>query len=160
MLSEKQIQELADITGEDYFSAEEYMRNLYSHDIASLPGLVNDILNTKVDAVAQPTNAEVVSNLLKYCIEHRIPVVPRGHGTSGYGGALPTRGGLVIETTRLNQLHSIDREDMTVEVGAGIIWGHLIEILEDEGLTVAAYPSSAPSSTVGGWIAAGGTGIG
>ena len=160
MLRDKQIQDLADITGEDYFSAEEYMRNLYSHDIASLPGLVNDILNTKVDAVAQPTNAEVVSNLLKYCIEHRIPVVPRGHGTSGYGGALPTRGGLVIETTRMNQVHNIDRENMTVEVGAGIIWGRLIEILEDEGLAVAAYPSSAPSSTVGGWIAAGGSGIG
>ncbi len=160
MLSDKQIQDLADITGEDYFSAEEYMRNLYSHDIASLPGLVNDILNTRVDAVAQPVNAEVVSNLLKYCIEHKIPVVPRGHGTSGYGGALPTRGGLVIETTRMNQVHNIDRENMTVEVGAGIIWGRLIEILEDEDLAVGAYPSSAPSSTVGGWIAAGGSGIG
>ncbi|MFW9817560.1 MAG: FAD-binding oxidoreductase, partial [Candidatus Thorarchaeota archaeon] len=32
--------------------------------------------------------------------------------------------------------------------------------LEDEGVTVAAYPSSAPSSTVGGWVAAGGSGIG
>jgi len=160
VLKEKQIQDLADITGEDYFSAEEYMRHLYSHDIASLPGIVNDILNTSVEAVAQAANAEVVSNLLKYCIEHNISVVPRGHGTSGYGGALPTRGGLVIETTRMNQVHSINRENMTVEVGAGIIWGRLIEILEDEGLAVAAYPSSAPSSTVGGWIAAGGTGIG
>jgi FAD/FMN-containing dehydrogenase len=160
MLSEKKLQDLADITGEDFFSAEEYMRKLYSHDIASLPGLVKDILNTEADAVAQPVNAEVVSNLLKYCLQNKIPVVPRGHGTSGYGGALPTNGGLVIETTRMNEIHNIDRDNMTIEVGAGIIWGRLLELLEDEGLTVGAYPSSAPSSTVGGWIAAGGSGIG
>jgi FAD/FMN-containing dehydrogenase len=160
VLTANQIQDLADITGEDYFSAEDFMRKLYSHDIAALPGLVNDILKTEAEAVAQPVNAEVVSNLLKYCIEHKIPVVPRGHGTSGYGGALPTRGGLVIETTRMNEVHNIDRENMTVEVGSGIIWGRLLEILEDEDLTVGAYPSSAPSSTVGGWVAAGGTGIG
>ena len=49
---------------------------------------------------------------------------------------------------------------MTVEVGGGIIWKDLLDVLKYEGLTLAAYPSSAPSSTVGGWIATGGTGIG
>jgi len=160
MITKKQIQNLADIVGEDYFSSEKYMTGLYSSDIAALPGIVNDVLNPHAEAVAQPTTTEVVSNLLKYCKENNIPVVPRGHGTSGYGGALPTRGGLVIEMTRLKEIHHIDRDNMTVEVGSGIIWGNLLENLEDEGLTVAAYPSSAPSSTVGGWVAAGGSGIG
>ncbi len=160
MIAKKHLRNLADIVGEDYFSSEEYMIKLYSHDIAALPGIVHDVLNPDAEAVAQPTNTEVVSNLLKYCKENHIPVVPRGHGTSGYGGALPTRGGLVLEMTRLNAIHHIDRQNMTAEVGSGIIWGKLIEELEDEGLTVAAYPSSAPSSTVGGWVAAGGSGIG
>ena len=137
MLTANQIQDLADITGEDYFSAEDFMRKLYSHDIAALPGLVNDILKTEAEAVAQPVNAEVVSNLLKYCIEHKIPVVPRGHGTSGYGGALPTRGGLVIETTRMNEVHNIDRENMTVEVGSGIIWGR-VSILRAAGAMIGS----------------------
>lgn len=160
MLREKELRELADIVGEDFFSAEEYMRKLYSHDVGALPGLVNDILKTKADAIAQPSTSVVVSNLLKYCLEHKIPVVPRGHGTSGYGGALPTKGGVMVEMTRMNETYAIDRTNMTVEVGAGIIWGRLLEQLEDEGLTVRAYPSSAPSSTVGGWVAAGGSGIG
>ncbi|MHA2424982.1 MAG: FAD-binding oxidoreductase [Candidatus Thorarchaeota archaeon] len=160
MLKIKQLQDLADIVGEDHFSSEEYMRKLYSHDVGALPGLVNDILKTKVDAVAQPMSSEIVSNLLKYCRENKIPVVPRGHGTSGYGGALPTKAGVCIEMTRMNQIYEIDRENMTIEVGSGIIWSKLLEDLEDEGLTVRAYPSSAPSSTVGGWVAAGGTGIG
>ncbi|MHA1909271.1 MAG: FAD-binding protein [Candidatus Thorarchaeota archaeon] len=160
MIKRKELQELADIVGEDYFSAEAYMRDLYSSDIAALPGLVNDLLQTKADAIAQPTTTEVVSNLLKYCSTKGVPVVPRGHGTSGYGGALPTRNGIIIEMTRMNAVYNIDKENMTVEVGAGIIWGNLLEVLEDEGLSVAAYPSSAPSSTVGGWVAAGGTGIG
>ncbi|MFW9813299.1 MAG: FAD-binding oxidoreductase [Candidatus Thorarchaeota archaeon] len=160
MIRNKHLRNLADIVGEDYFSSEEYMVGLYSTDIAALPGIVNDVLNPNAEAVAQPTTTEVVSNILKYCKENQIPVVPRGHGTSGYGGALPTRGGLVVEMTRLNEIHHIDRQNMTVEVGSGIIWGKLIEELEDEGVTVAAYPSSAPSSTVGGWVAAGGSGIG
>ncbi len=160
MIAKKHIQNLADIVGEDYFSSEKFMTGLYSSDIAALPGIVNDVLNPHAEAVAQPTTTEVVSNLLKYCKQHHIPVVPRGHGTSGYGGALPTRGGLVVEMTRLKEIHHIDRDNMTVEVGSGIIWGKLLEDLEDEGLTVAAYPSSAPSSTVGGWVAAGGSGIG
>ena len=160
MLRKKHFQKLADIVGEDYFSAEGYMTHLYSHDIAALPGIVNDVLNPHAEAVAQPTSSEVVSNLLKYCKENNIQVVPRGHGTSGYGGALPTKGGLVLEMTRMNEIYNIDKGSMTIEVGAGIIWGKLLELLEDEGLSAAAYPSSAPSSTVGGWIAAGGSGIG
>ncbi|MFW9953882.1 MAG: FAD-binding oxidoreductase [Candidatus Thorarchaeota archaeon] len=160
MITRKELQELADIVGEDYFSAESFMKELYSSDIAALPGLVNDLLQTRADAIAQPITSEIVSNVLKYCSSKGIPVIPRGHGTSGYGGALPTRNGLVLEMTRMNQIYNIDRENMTVEVGAGIIWGTLLEALEDEGLSLAAYPSSAPSSTVGGWVAAGGTGIG
>ncbi|MFX1482470.1 MAG: FAD-binding oxidoreductase [Promethearchaeota archaeon] len=160
MIRKKNLQNLADIVGEDYFSAEEFMIKLYSHDIAALPGIVHDVINPQADAIAQPTNTEVVSNLLKYCRENHIPIVPRGHGTSGYGGALPAQGGVVVEMTRMNEIHQIDKENMTVEVGPGIIWGKLIEDLEDEGVTVAAYPSSAPSSTVGGWVAAGGSGIG
>ncbi len=151
---------MADIVGEDYFSAEQYITDMYSTDIATLPGIVNDILETKADAVAQPTTTEIVSNLIKYCVKYEIPIIPRGHGTSGYGGALPTKNGVVVEMTRMNEVFQIDKEAMTVEVGAGMIWGNLLEILEDEGLTVPAYPSSAPSSTVGGWVAAGGTGIG
>ncbi len=160
MLLKKQLQQIADIVGEDYFSSEEYMRKLYSHDVGALPNLVNDILKTQVDAVAQPTSPEVVSKLLQYCLKNKIPVIPRGHGTSGYGGALPTKAGLAIEMTRMNKIHNVDTSNMTVEVGAGIIWGNLIEELEDQNLTVRAYPSSAPSSTVGGWVAAGGSGIG
>ncbi len=159
-LHRNRLREMADIVGEDYFSAEQYITDMYSTDIATLPGIVNDILETKADAVAQPTTTEIVSNLIKYCVKYEIPIIPRGHGTSGYGGALPTKNGVVVEMTRMNEVFQIDKETMTVEVGAGMIWGNLLEILEDEGLTVPAYPSSAPSSTVGGWVAAGGTGIG
>ena len=160
MLKYKQKQEIADIVGEDFFSTEDYMNKLYSHDISSLPGIVNDLLYMESDGVAQPTSSEIVSNLIKYCLENKIPMVPRGHGTSGYGGALPTVGGLCVEMTRMNEIYNIDQDEMTIEVGAGIIWGRLLENLEAQGLTLRAYPSSAPSSTVGGWVAAGGTGIG
>jgi glycolate oxidase len=49
---------------------------------------------------------------------------------------------------------------MTIRVGAGLRWNDLLEYLEERGFTFNVYPSSAPSSTVGGWIATGCLGIG
>ena len=69
MLRKEHLQKIADIVGEEFFSSEKYMNQLYSHDISALPGIVNDLINTNAEAVAQPTTSEIVSNLLKYCKE-------------------------------------------------------------------------------------------
>src|ERR1051326_1549727 len=49
---------------------------------------------------------------------------------------------------------------MTVTVRAGMVWNDLEEALAAYGLALRLYPTSAPGSTVGGWLAQGGAGIG
>lgn len=66
---------------------------LYSHDTASLPGMVKQLLNTVPEAVVQPLNTEDVVFITQFAREKSIPVTPRGGATSGWGGAIPTRGG-------------------------------------------------------------------
>ena len=136
-------------------------RRLYAHDIAALPGLIKPLLgNTTPDAVVQPEDEKDLIWLVQWAQENNIPLTPRGKATSGYGGVLPLKQGLVVDFYRMNQIVRIDPERLTATVQAGVVWEKLDRVLEREGLTLRLYPSSYPSSTVGGWLAQGGAGVG
>ncbi len=111
-------------------------------------------------AVVKVRTEEDVIKLLEFANRHKIPVVPRAGASSGYGGVIPTKGGIVADVTLLNKVISIDPEGQKAVVQSGIIWEKLERKLKEEGLSVRALPSSAPSSTVGGWLAQSGAGYG
>ncbi len=136
-------------------------RKLYSHDIGELPKLVKPLLGKHLaDAVVQPQSEEEIIELVRWASNERIPLVPRGMATSGYGGVLPIKGGIVVDFYRMRRVLKIDRENLTATTQPGIIWEHVDLALKEEGLTLGLYPSSYPSSTVGGWLAQGGGGFG
>ena len=142
-------------------SFDEMERRLYSHDVGDVPMMIKPFIGKAVaDAVVQPKTEEELVKLVKLAAEHRVPLVPRGKATSGYGGVLPTRGGLVVDFYRLRRIISVDKETLTVTVEPGIVWEFLEKELKKQGLALRLYPSSAPSSTVGGWLAQGGFGYG
>ncbi|MBQ04607.1 hypothetical protein CL673_07910 [Candidatus Bathyarchaeota archaeon] len=151
---------LADIVGENFVTDKLYERKLYDHDIAPLPTEVSFLFKTVPDAVVKPRTIKEVAEVVKYAYSKDIPLVPRGASSWGFGGTIPTQGGIVMELTQINQIISLDIGGFTVTVGAGHRWKMLLDYLEDRGFTLGAYPSSAPSSTVGGWIVTGGRGIG
>ena len=152
--------DLAAIVGENYVSDSLYERRLYDHDIAPLPSEISLIFKTIPDVVVKPRKTEEVSEIVKYAYSKGIPVVPRAASSWGYGGTIPTNGGIVMELTELKAILGLDEENMTVTVEAGLRWGKLLEYLNRRGFAVYAYPSSTPSATVGGWVATGGLGIG
>lgn len=138
-----------------------YERLLYSHDIAAMPQLVKPLIgNTVPDAVVQPENEEELSELVKWASKNKIPIVPRGKGSSGYGGIIPTKNGIVIDFYRMKSVISIDEEKNLAVVEPGITWEQLDRKLAKKGLTICLYPTSYPSSSAGGWLAQGGAGIG
>jgi len=142
-------------------SFHEIERKLYGHDIAVLPSLVKPLLgNTIPDAVVQPENEEELISLVQWAQENNIPLTPRGKASSGYGGVLPIKQGAVVDFYRMNRIVRIDPNALTVTVQAGLVWEKLDRRLEQQGLTLRLYPSSYPASTVGGWLAQGGAGIG
>ena len=65
------------------------------------------------DAVVFPRHEQDISDILKYCNEHRIIIVPKGAGSGFTGGTLPTNGGIILSLERhMNKLLEIDMENM------------------------------------------------
>lgn len=136
-------------------------RKLYGHDIAAIPGLIKPLLrDTCPDVVIQPENEEEIIEILKLAYSKKIPVIPRGKATSGYGGVIPIKKGIVIDFWRMKKIIEIDEKNLTVTVEPGVTWEKLDRELKKRGLTLRLYPTSYPSSTVAGWLAQGGAGIG
>ncbi len=136
-------------------------RKLYSHDVAALPGLVKPVIgNTIPDAVVQPTSEEELVKLVRWAGANHVPLTPRGKATTGYGGVLPVKQGLVVDFYRMKEIQNIDPKALTATVQPGIVFEKLDCELEKNGLTLRLYPSSYPAATVGGWLAQSGAGIG
>lgn len=136
-------------------------RKLYGHDIAAIPRLIRPLIgNTIPDAVVQPETEDELVKLVAWANKQNITLTPRGKATSGYGGVLPLRKGLVVDFHRMNRVLSIDTENRTASVQAGMVWEKLDRELAKHSLALRLYPTSYPASTVGGWLAQGGAGIG
>jgi Fe-S oxidoreductase/FAD/FMN-containing dehydrogenase len=136
-------------------------RKLYGHDIAVLPGIIKPFVGKILpDAVVQPESEAELVDLVRWASQNKVPLTPRGKATSGYGGVLPVKKGIVVDFWRLNRVKDIDAAGLTVTAQAGITWERLDQTLMKNGLTLRLYPSSYPSATVGGWLAQGGAGIG
>ncbi|MFH1647972.1 MAG: FAD-binding and (Fe-S)-binding domain-containing protein [Chloroflexota bacterium] len=136
-------------------------RKLYGHDIAAVPGIIKPFIGSTVpDAVVQPESEEELVALVRWAGQNNVPLTPRGKATSGYGGVLPVKGGVVVDFYRMRQVKDIDAAALTATVQAGVVWERLDRELQKKGLALRLYPSSYPAATVGGWLAQGGAGIG
>src|SRR4029079_19451368 len=65
-------------------------------------------LRGRADAVALPRSAEEVAEVVAWCYEHGVAVVPRGGGTGYAAGAVPLDGGVVLSLERLDRVRSFD----------------------------------------------------
>lgn len=136
-------------------------RVLYSHDIAAMPSLIAPLVgNTVPDAVIQPQDDEELIFIVNWARENNVPLTPRAKASSGYGGVLPVKQGVVVDFFRMNKIISIDKQAGAVTCQPGAVWEKVDAALAKDGLTVNLYPSSYPGSTVGGWLAQGGAGFG
>ncbi len=136
-------------------------RRVYSHDVGVMPRLVRPLIGKAVaDAVVRPRDEDEIVALVEWATEQRVPLTPRGKATSGYGGVLPVRGGVSVDVSQMKRIVGVARTAQVVTVEAGVVWDDLERTLADHGLALRLYPSSAPSATVGGWLAQGGFGYG
>jgi Fe-S oxidoreductase/FAD/FMN-containing dehydrogenase len=136
-------------------------RRIYSHDVGVLPKLIKPVVGSATaDAVVQPEAESQLIGLVNWANQYKIHLVPRAKATSGYGGVLPVKGGISVSMNRMRKILEIDAQAMSVRVEPGVVWNDLERALEKAGLSLRTYPSSAPSSTVGGWLAQGGVGYG
>ncbi len=104
-------------------------------------------------AVVLPASTEEVSAVVSLLGREGVAVIPRGAGTGLSGGALPTAGGVVVGTARMNRILSIDEADRLARVQPGVINSRLTTATEPYGLYYAPDPSSQSTCTLGGNVA-------
>ncbi len=134
----------------------EYYRNDLNVD---LPPLIRDLmLKSLPDLVLQPTAEEHLAEIFAFAREHKIPLTVRGAGTWGYGGAVPTRGGILIDLGFMDTIQ-IDPDALRVTVGPGARFLDIHRELERHGLALLTM-TSGKGGTLAGWMATGGMGFG
>jgi glycolate oxidase len=101
--------------------------------------------------VARPGNESEVSEILKFAHREKIPVYPRGSGTSFTGSARPVHQGIVLNLNRLNFMN-IDTDYGFFECGPGAIVDKVNSTLEDRGYFLPVYPGSRLVASMGGVI--------
>jgi len=151
---------LTDLIGSDRVSTSYLERIVYSHDLASIPHYIARLFNSVPDIVVKPQSFDEVAAIMKVANKLQVPVTPRGAATWGYGGAVPTMGGILLDLRGLNKIVSFDEVRGLLTVQCGAVWKDIADFLEKTSWELPVYPSSAPSSTVGGFAATGGLGYG
>src|ERR671918_1360669 len=109
-------------------------------------------LEGHADAVVLPRSADEVGEVVSWCYEAEVPIVPRGGGTGYAGGAVPF-GGVVLSLERMTAVRSFDPLVWRIEVEAGMRTGDLRRIVRENGLFFPPDPGAAEQSHVGGNIA-------
>ncbi len=92
-----------------------------------------------------------VADAVKLASEHSVPVIPFGVGSSLEGHLLAVQGGISIDVSRMNRVLSINAEDLTVTVQAGVTRKALNEEIKSTGLFFPIDPGA--DATIGGMSA-------
>ncbi|MCJ2148124.1 glycolate oxidase subunit GlcD [Bacillus sp. B19-2] len=145
MISSQVKSQLIEIVGSANYDDSNAGRLVYSYDATPQ-------FQSMPDAVIAPRSTEEVSQIVKICNTHRIPIVPRGSGTNLCAGTCPTEGGIVLLFKHMNRILEIDEENLTITVQPGVITLDLIHAAEEKGLFYPPDPSSMKISTIGGNI--------
>jgi glycolate oxidase len=145
MLSEQTINKLQAIVGHKNVASDKADRICYSYDATQLSFLP--------DVVVHPGSTEEISRIMKLANAERIPVFPRGAGSGFSGGALPTKGGMVLCTERLDRILQIDEENLIATVEPGVVTEKFQQAVEKVGLFYPPDPASLKFSTLGGNVA-------
>ncbi|MFC2035763.1 FAD-binding oxidoreductase [Chloroflexota bacterium] len=105
------------------------------------------------DVVVFPNSTTEVPAIVKIAYQHQIPLVARGAGTNLSGGTLPTKGGIILELSRLNRIIELDTSRHIAIVEPGVVNLDLQNALHPLGFMYAPDPASQKISTLGGNLA-------
>lgn len=120
---------------------------LYSRDQGPIAEVVEPAVVVLAESVAH------VQHVVRCAARHRVPVVPRGAGTSLAGGAHAVPGCIILVLDRMNRILDVRPQDEVAVVEPGVINADLNRAVAAHGLMYAPDPASHRISTIGGNVA-------
>lgn len=126
-------------------SADRYKKFAVARKVLDVPAPI---------AIVYPVSAEQVAELLKFCNENGINVIPRAGMTATEGGLENWKDTtLVIDTQKLDKIIKIDPYNSQATVQAGVPLQELEDELRKIGFTTGHSPQSKPVAKFGGLVA-------
>ncbi|MCP1198527.1 FAD-binding protein [Notoacmeibacter sp. MSK16QG-6] len=104
-------------------------------------------------AVVLPSTTQEVAAVMEALSRQKVPVVPRGAGTSLCGGAIPQEDAVIVSLTRMSRILELDYPNRLARVEAGVTNLSISEAVSADGFFYAPDPSSQLACTIGGNIA-------
>ena len=143
-VTEADIEKLRSIVGESEVFSGDAINPDYAHDelggISCLPEVLVRVHCT-----------QEVSQIMSHAYARNIPVTVRGSGTGLVGAAVPIHGGILLETTKMNQILALDENNLTVTVQPGVLLMELAAFAQDHDFLYPPDPGEK-SATIGGNI--------
>ncbi|HSQ00397.1 MAG TPA: FAD-linked oxidase C-terminal domain-containing protein [Candidatus Dormibacteraeota bacterium] len=146
MLASQVVDGLTDLVGADGMITRSSAARVYECDGWTLERRVPE-------AVVLPRTPEEVAAVVRLLHRHGIAFVPRGAGTGLSGGCLAVEAPVMICTSRLTRIVSIDLANRRAVVEAGVVNLAVSRAVASHGLLYAPDPSSQSACTIGGNVA-------
>jgi FAD/FMN-containing dehydrogenase len=122
------------------------------------PILKAELNRKSADLVVVPKDQDEALRAIGACAQFRIPLVVRGGGTGNYGQLVPLKGGILLDTAKLDRALFVRPGAARFEAGA-----NLVEIDRQAraiGWEMRMHPSTKRMSAIGGFVAGGAAGVG
>lgn len=132
------------VSTEDFVCGEDISEDYGKDELGTVTGTPEVMLYVK--------STLEVSKIMKYANEHKIPVVVRGSGTGLVGACVPLHGGIIINTSKMNNILELDEANLTLTVEPGVLLMEIYDYVEPKGYFYAPDPGEK-SATIGGNIA-------
>ena len=130
-----------------------------SQDYYHFSPVLQRLLSDKTgDLVVRPASEVEVLRIAAACVKSKIPLTVRGAGTGNYGQCIPLKGGVILDTSKMNSIRWIKPGLACVE--PGVKMSVFDKQARETGWELRMVPSTYRTATIGGFIGGGSGGIG
>ncbi len=146
----KALDDIKDVVGAERFRDDMLERVCFSRDMSVHRGIPDAIVFVR-------TRDEVV-RILEIADRERLPVIPRGAGSSVTGAIMPIGRGVILDLTRMDRIVEVSHDDGLAVVEPGVVCADLNRALAPHSF-FAPDPGSASVATIGGMAATNASGL-
>lgn len=122
------------------------------------PVLQEQLEDKRGELAVFPTTEAEVLKIAQICVANKIPLTVRGAGTGNYGQCIPLNGGIILDTSKMNQVLSL--EPGIARVQPGVKMAAFDKQARAIGWELRMAPSTYRTATIGGFIGGGSVGMG
>jgi len=122
------------------------------------PILKEQLQNKRGQLAAFPRTEAEVLQVAHICVKYKIPLTVRGAGTGNYGQCIPLEGGIILDTSKMNQIISLEQGISTVQ--PGVKMAAFDKQAREIGWELRIAPSTYRTASIGGFVGGGSVGMG